>query len=301
MSTQLRKPLDGLAVGLMLVLCACWGFQQIAMKLAAPALHPVMQNGLRSLIASVLLIALMVWRREPFSFRDGRFAAGLGAGALFAGEFLMVGLGLTYTTASHLVVFVYTAPIFTALGLHWWVAGEHMRSVQWLGVLLAFAGIALAFSDGFAGGGATPRMLIGDGLGVLGGLMWAATTLLIRGSSLSEAPPMQTLLYQLVVGALLLLMAGVLMGEWHAVTMTSVAWASLVFQGVGVAFLSFLAWFWLLRHYLASRLSAFSFLTPLFGVGFGVWLLGEPLDPRFIGGAVLVLAGIVLVNARRGA
>jgi drug/metabolite transporter (DMT)-like permease len=301
----MRKPLDGLAAGLMIVLCACWGFQQIAMKLAAPSLHPVMQNGLRSLIASVLLIALMAWRREPFSFRDGRFAAGVGAGALFAGEFLMVGLGLVYTTASHLVVFVYTAPIFTALGLHWWVAGERMRAAQWLGVLLSFAGIALAFSDGFAagfaGGGASSDMLIGDALGVVGGLMWAATTLLIRGSSLSEAPPMQTLLYQLAVGALLLLIAGGLMGEWHAVTMTPVAWASLLFQGVGVAFLSFLAWFWLLRHYLASRLSAFSFLTPLFGVSFGVLLLSEPLDTRFVAGAVLVLAGIVLVNARRRA
>ena len=298
----MRKPLDGLAVGLMVVLCACWGFQQIAMKYAAPSLHPVMQNGLRSLMAAVLLIALMRWRRVPFSIRYGRLAAGLGAGALFAGEFLMVGLGLVYTTASHLVVFVYTAPIFTALGLHFFVAGERLRAVQWLGVLLAFAGIAAAFSNGFANGlsgnPASLAMLKGDALGVIGGLMWAATTLLIRGSSLSEAPPMQTLLYQLAVGAVLLLITGAAMGEWHAVTMTPIAWASLLFQGVGVAFLSFLAWFWLLRHYLASRLSAFSFLTPLFGVGFGVWLLGDPLDPRFIVGALLVLAGIVLVNAR---
>ncbi len=283
----------------MVVLCACWGFQQIAMKLAAPSLHPVMQNGLRSLIGTVLLIALMAARRESFSLRDGRLLAGLGAGALFAGEFLMVGLGLQYTTASHLVVFLYTAPIFTALGLHFFVAGEHLRSTQWIGVLLAFAGLALAFSNGFAASSQNSHeMLIGDALGVIGGLMWSATTLLIRGSSLSEAPPMQTLLYQLAVGALLLLIAGALMGQWHAVTMTPVAWASLAFQGVGVAFASFLAWFWLLRHYLASRLSAFSFLTPMFGVSFGVLLLGDPLDPRFIGGAVLVLAGIVLVNRK---
>jgi drug/metabolite transporter (DMT)-like permease len=298
MST-LRKPLDGLAVGLMIVLCACWGFQQIAMKLAAPSLHPVMQNGVRSLIGTLLLIALMLARREPFSLRDGRLLAGLGAGALFAGEFLMVGLGLQYTTASHLVVFVYTAPIFTALGLHFFVAGEHLRRVQWVGVLLAFAGIALAFSNGFSASSKTSAdMLIGDALGVVGGLLWTLTTLLIRGSSLSEAPPMQTLLYQLAVGALLLLLAGGVMGEWHAVTMTPIAWASLAFQGIVVAFASFLAWFWLLRHYLASRLSAFSFLTPLFGVSFGVLLLDDPLDRRFIGGAVLVLAGIVLVNRK---
>lgn len=297
MST-LRKPLDGLAVGLMIVLCACWGFQQIAMKLAAPSLHPVMQNGLRSLIGTLLLIGLMRLRREPFSLRDGRLPAGLGAGVLFAGEFLMVGLGLQYTTASHLVVFVYTAPIFTALGLHAFVAGERMRRLQWIGVLLAFVGIALAFSNGLSASSSSADMLIGDALGVAGGLMWSATTLLIRGSLLSEAPPTQTLLYQLAVGAVLLLMAGGAMDQWHLGPMTPVAWASLAFQGIGVAFASFLAWFWLLRHYLASRLSAFSFLTPLFGVGFGVLLLGDPLDPRFMAGAVLVLAGIVLVNLR---
>jgi drug/metabolite transporter (DMT)-like permease len=297
--SNLRKPLDGPAVGLMVVLCACWGFQQIAMKLAAPSLHPVMQNGLRSLIATLLLIALMASRREPFSLRDGRLLAGLGAGALFAGEFLMVGLGLMYTTASHLVVFVYTAPIFTALGLHWFIAGERMTPPQWLGVLLAFLGIAAAFSRGFSSiGGTLSNTLIGDALGIVGGLMWSATTLLIRRSSLSEAPPMQTLLYQLAVGAVLLLIAGGVMGEWHAVPMTPLAWASLAFQGIGVAFASFLAWFWLLRHYLASRLSAFSFLTPLFGVSFGVLILGDPLDPRFIAGALLVLGGIVLVNRK---
>lgn len=295
----MRKPLDGLAIGLMVLLCACWGFQQIAMKLAAPAIHPVMQNGLRSALAALLLVGLMRWRREPFSLRDGRLAAGLGAGALFAGEFLMVGLGLGYTTASHLVVFVYTAPIFTALGLHAFVAGERLRGPQWAGVLLAFSGIALAFSRGLAAPLADSSMWIGDALGIVGGLMWAATTLLIRGSSLSEAPPTQTLLYQLAVGALLLIAAGGLMGQWQSIVMTPVAWLSLLFQAVIVAFLSCLAWFWLLRHYLASRLSAFSFLTPLFGVGFGVLLLDEPLDPRFVGGALLVLAGIVLVNVRR--
>jgi drug/metabolite transporter (DMT)-like permease len=54
----------------------------------------------------------------------------------------------------------------------------------------------------------------------------------------------------------------------------------------------------MLRNFLASRLSVFSFLTPLFGVVFGALLLNETLDPRFVGGAVLVLAGVVLVNLR---
>ncbi|SME96709.1 DMT family transporter [Pseudogulbenkiania subflava] len=298
MSTA-RKPLDGLAAGLMLLLCLCWGMQQVAVKLAASAVSPIMQIGLRSLLAALLVGALMCWRQERFSLRDGRLRAGLVAGALFAGEFLCVSVGLIYTSASHMVVFLYSAPIFTALGLHWRVKGEHLGRAQWGGVGLAFAGIALAFSNGLSGQGEWGRMLLGDALGLLGGLLWAATTIVVRASSLSEAPPAQTLLYQLTVASVLLLALGGGTGQWATLQMSPIAWASLLFQGVIVAFASFLAWFWLLRRYLASRLSAFSFLTPLFGVAFGVLLLGEPLDPRFLIGALLVFAGIVLVNLRR--
>ena len=297
---MLRKSLDAFAIGLMVLLCACWGLQQVAIKVAAPALHPVTQIGIRSLVAALMLGAVMVWRREGFSLRDGRLKPGLLAGLLFASEFLLAAIGLLYTSASHMVVFLYTAPIFTALALHWRVAGERLAPRQWLGVLMAFAGVAVVFSTGFFGGEATTRMLIGDALGIGAGILWAATTLVIRASSLSEAPASQTLMYQLGVAAVLMLVAGpLLQGGRPMAPMSGLVWANLAFQSLVVAFASFLAWFWLLRRYLASRLSAFSFLTPLFGVSFGVLFLGETLEPQFIAGAVLVLAGIVLVNLRR--
>ncbi|MDB5892879.1 MAG: EamA family transporter [Rhodoferax sp.] len=297
---MLRKSLDASAIGLMVLLCACWGLQQVAIKVAAPTLHPVTQIGIRSLVAALMLGALMAWRREGFSLRDGRLKPGLLAGLLFATEFLLAAIGLLYTSASHMVVFLYTAPIFTALALHWRVAGERLAPLQWLGVLMAFAGVAVVFSAGLFGGEATTRMLIGDALGIGAGMLWAATTLVIRSSSLSEAPASQTLMYQLGVAAVLMLVAGPLLQGGRAMApMSGLIWANLAFQSLVVAFASFLVWFWLLRRYLASRLSAFSFLTPLFGVSFGVLFLGETLEPQFIAGAVLVLAGIVLVNLRR--
>jgi len=64
-----------------------------------------------------------------------------------------------------------------------------------------------------------------------------------------------------------------------------------------VSFFSYLTWFWLLRQYLASNLAVFSFITPLFGVTFGVLLLDEPLSVNFVVGAVMVLGGVVLVSA----
>jgi drug/metabolite transporter (DMT)-like permease len=294
-----RKPLDAFAMSLLVGLCVLWGLQQVTVKLAAQGMHPVLQLGLRSLVAAVLVYALIVARGQKLALRDGTLLPGLGAGALFAIEFLFAGAGLQYTTASHMSVFLYTAPIFTVLGLHFFLPAERLSLRQWLGVFAAFAGVAVAFSNGFLGGGRELRdMLIGDALGVLGGLFWAATTVLIRCSALSEAPPATTLLYQLGGCGVLLTAIALSRGEAGRVDLTPVVLGCLFFQSVIIAFASYLAWFWMLRRYLASRVAVFSFLTPMFGVGFGVLLLGDPLDVRFGIGALLVLAGVVMVNLR---
>jgi drug/metabolite transporter (DMT)-like permease len=73
---------------------------------------------------------------------------------------------------------------------------------------------------------------------------------------------------------------------------------SLVFQTLVIAIASYLLWFWLLRHHLTSRLMLLSLLTPLFGVLFGALLLGDPIELRFGLGALLVLAGVLIVNGR---
>jgi len=294
-----RKALDGLAVGIMLCLCLCWGVQQVAVKVAAPAVHPVLQIGLRSGIAALMVAALMAVRGQRLSLSDGSLWPGVAAGILFATEFLCVALALLYTTASHVSVFLYTAPIFLVLVLHWRLPDERIDARQWLGVLLAFAGIALAFAEGFAHGAVSWRVLGGDALALAGGVLWAATTLLVRTTALAEAAPTTTLLYQLGIAGLILVALPLALGARIAPPLPGIAWISLLFQTVVVGFASFLAWFWLLRHYLTSRLSVFSFLTPLFGVAFGVILLDDPISLYFGGGAVLVLSGIVLVNLPR--
>lgn len=299
-SKPLRLPLDTLATAGMLALCVCWGFQQIAIKLVAGDIAPIMQIGLRSTFAA-LVLAVVVGRAEGGrAFRDGTALPGLIVGLLFAGEFLFVAQGLLYTTASHMSVFLYTAPIFAALGLHWLLPEERMQPLQWLGVAVAFGGIGVAFlgggSDAASGSAAAgTNMLLGDAMGLAAGLLWGATTVAIRKTSLSEAAPSKTLFYQMAVASVVLLAYAALTGQ-HGIRYTQAAVLSVVFQSVVVALSSYLAWFWLLRRYLASRLSILSFMTPLFGVSFGVLILDEPLDRHFVLGAVMVLAGITLVS-----
>jgi drug/metabolite transporter (DMT)-like permease len=292
-----RKPLDAQASSIMLVLCMTWGLQQVLIKATAGDMAPILQIGLRSGVAALLVGLLMLWQREPGMDWAGTWRPGLVAGGLFSFEYLLVGEGMRFTTASHMAVFLYTAPIFVALGLHWRFPSERLSAVKWLGIGVAFTGIVVTFTGRAApvvGGG--QNMLLGDLLGLLAGASWGATTVVLRSTSLSRAPAAQTLLYQLVAAFVLLVLAATGLGQL-AVHATPLLWGSLAFQAVGVSFVSFLVWFWLLRRYLASPLSVFSFLTPLFGMAFGMWLLKEPLEASFLAGAALVLAGVLLVSS----
>ncbi|MGF6591805.1 DMT family transporter [Pseudomonas sp. 2835] len=293
-----RRNTDAFALQVMLVLCLIWGIQQVMIKWAAPDIAPVMQQAMRSGMAAVLVGLLMCFR-GGWDQVASTWRGGLLAGSLFGLEFLFIAEGLKLTSAAHMSVFLYTAPVFTALGLHFMLPSERLRPLQWLGILLAFGGIAFAFAGGVSLEHLDGQVLLGDAFGVLAGLAWGATTVVVRASRLSEAPATLTLFYQLAVGFVGLLLIAVASGQVTQVQFTPLSIGSLLFQGLIVSFFSYLTWFWLLRRYLASNLAVFSFITPLFGVTFGVLLLGEPLSLNFVLGAIMVLFGVTLVSAEQ--
>jgi drug/metabolite transporter (DMT)-like permease len=294
--SQERKPLDGAAIGAMLALTALWGFQQVTVKWIAADVSLVMQAALRSIVATALLVTWARMRGLALFQRDGTGGPGMVAGLLFAAEFVFIYAGLGYTNASRMSVFIYLAPPLTALGLHFFVRSERLTAVQWGGVLLAFAGIVLAFAEGFGTGLAT---WVGDLCGVIAAALWAATTVVIRATRLARATATKTLFYQLGVSALALPLASVLLGEKGVSAVTPLVVASLAYQGAIVAFASYLVWFWLLTRYFAARLAVLSFLTPMFGMAAGVLFLSEPISGAFVAAALAVAGGIVLVNLRR--
>ena len=229
-----RKALDGQAIALMLVLCFVWGLQQVVLKATAADIAPVFQIGLRSGVAAVLVGLMMAARGERMRVSDGTWRAGVVVGLLFGVEFLLVAEGLRHTSASHMVVFLYTAPIFAALGLHWKLPAERLGVVQWLGIALAFGGLSLAFFTRSQGASPAPgNVLWGDFLGLMGGVAWGATTVVVRTTRLASAPATQTLLYQLIGAFVLLTLAAVATGQARF-NPTPQVWASLVFHSVVV-------------------------------------------------------------------
>ena len=290
------RPLDGAAMALVVLFCLAWGFNQVAVKLALADVPPLIQCTIRTALAALILLAVMRWRRMPIAARDGTLAAGLVAGALFGLEFLLIYRGLVYTTASRAVLFIYLAPFFVVIGARLFLPGDRFGALQWTGLLLSFAGMLIAF--GVPTPSADPRQILGDIMMVGAAASWAATTLVIKASSLSRISSEKTLAYQLVICIPITAIGALVFGERITAMPSAVALGSLTYQTLVVS-LTYAAWFALIVKYSASRLSAFTFLTPLCGVAAGHLVLGDPLTLAFALAVALVAAGLVLVNQPR--
>jgi drug/metabolite transporter (DMT)-like permease len=291
------RPLDAAAAALAVVLCLSWGFNQVAVKLALHDIPPLIQAAFRSTFGALMVVGIARMRGVKLMEQDGTLWPGLIAGVLFGLEFLLIYRGLVWTTASRAVLFLYLAPFVVVVGARWFLPGDRFDRWQWAGLLLSFAGIVVAFGVPTPDG--NPRELLGDAMIVLAAVAWGATTLVVKATKLVHAPYEKTLLYQLLVSAPMLALAAELLGERVTAQPSAVAVGSLLYQTFWVAGLTFLAWFALVQRYSASRLSAFTFLTPLFGVAAGYIVLSEPLTPAFAAAVVLVIGGLVLVNRPR--
>ena len=293
MISSAGRPLSPGAAALMLMLCLSWGFNQIAIKLALPDIPPMLQATMRSAGALPVLLLVARLRGVKLFERDGTLGAGLFAGVLFGLEFVLIYRGLLLTTASRAVVFLYTAPFFVALGSYQFL-GERLRASQWGGLALSFAGVAVAI--GVPQPDVDANVLWGDLMVVGGGAMWAATTLVAKGTALRRAAPEKALGYQVALSVPILAFAAWFSGETLTRVPGALALSLLVYQAIWVVGLTFLIWFALVQTYSASKLSAFTFITPLFGVVASYFILHDTLTPVFGAAALLVIAGLYLVN-----
>lgn len=294
-----KAHLDGIAVSLLLACCLFWGVQQVLIKVTLAELPPFFQASVRFIGATALLMLWCKWRNIPLWGRDGSLKPGVIAGLLFAVEFAFIYMGLQYTSASRLTVFLYTSPFWVAVLVPLWVPSEKIGKWQWLGLMLAFCGVALAMFDGFSS--AIPISAghwVGDLLALAAGLGWGLTTVMIRTSVLAKLSAEKLLFYQIGIGAVLLTIVSLAAGERWQHTWSGFAISSMLIQTVVGAFVSYLAWMWMLGRYPATKISGFVFLTPLSALLVGSLWLGEALTLPLILGLACVAAGMLLVNRR---
>ena len=276
------------------MLCsALMGINQVLIKIVNSGLHPVFQAGLRSACAFLPVLGFALIRKRKLSVTDGSFWPGMLVGCFFASEFLLLFQGLDFTSVSRASIFFYTMPLWTALGAHYLIPGERLTALRVVGLLLALLGVIVALWSNASP--ASERAFLGDLFCLMAATFWAGIVLVARTTRLSRVCPEMQLLYQLAVSAPILLIVAFFFDDLVREFDTSIAVLFTVQVLVIVCF-GFLLWFWVLSVYPASDMASFSFLSPVFGVLFGGWILKETLDASVFLALILVSVGVVLVS-----
>jgi drug/metabolite transporter (DMT)-like permease len=286
--------LDAKAVMILTVLCLVWGLNAVAIKYATAGIAPIFCAGLRSVIATLCLVAWMACRR--INIFSGHLKDGMIVGFLFGAEFGLLYMAILYTTVSSAWILLYTSPFFHALGAHFLLSGDRLSPIRGAGLILSFAGILVLLSKHL--GLPSIQQFAGDLLAIGAAALWALTTVYIKRRLVIAVSPYHTLFYQTLFSIPLLFLLSLLFRETPIQTLDGLILISVAYQGVLVAFASYLGWFFLVHTYPVSRLSSFTFLTPVFATLAGVVLLSEPLTLRLIVSLILVSIGIYVVNRK---
>jgi len=281
---------------IILTLTVLWGLNYTAIKFSNAGLSPVFTSFLRSVIASFCGVLYCMMIKQKLFHRGILLFHGVMVGVLFGLEFVCLYFGLLYTDAARAIIFMYLSPFVVAIGAHFFLK-EKLDIVKAIGLILAFLGIYFVFRgkpttyDTF--------MLFGDLLTILGAILWGATTLYIKKYLAEKVHPINTFLYQLVFSIPIIFVCAFFLEDTWVKYIDGYILSSLFYQSVIIAFASYFVWFKLIYTYPVAKLSAFTFLTPVFGVLFGVLFLKEQLSLWLVLGLVLVCVGIYCANYKK--
>lgn len=288
-----RLPLSaGLILGL---LCLLWGAQSVSIKFSNQGIPPLMAAALRSIAAGILVWAYARIKSRQVAFPRGQIRHAMMIGLLFGLEFLFLYWSLVFTPVSRSLIFLYTQPFWVALGAHFLLKNDRLNTAKVFGLLLAFGGVAAVFQA--RSSKLPPMYWVGDLMALSAAIFWAATTLYIkRITEVVRIDHFQTLFAQLFYSVPVLALGTVLFEMPADLDLTVVVLAALFYQSVVVAFISYLVWFWLIHRHTVSRLAAFTFMAPLFGVILGSLVLNEPVTLLVWIGLACVAGGLYAVN-----
>jgi drug/metabolite transporter (DMT)-like permease len=257
-----------------------------------PPLHAV---SFRGIVASLVLGGFLLLTGQPLIHRDRRLIHGLILALLFALDFLFTYWGTAYTSASRAVIFLYTQPLWTALGAHFLLAGDRLSPMRSIGLIIAFGGMASVF---FADPGADlSGYWVGDLMEVAAALAWAGTTLYLKVAlSEGEMNEVSLLFYQVLFSLPLLITVALVVEPGARFSLTGEVVAAFAFQTI-VPTASYLVWFAMIHRFRVSQLAAFTLLAPPFGVLAAAAMLGESVGLPLLLGLGLITVGIYAVMA----
>ncbi len=281
----------------MLTIYIAWGSTYLAMRFAIQTIPPFLMAAARFLLAGGLLYA---WRRLS---GEAAPTAKQWRSALIVGLFLLLGGNGMVVWAEQRVpsgiaaLMVSSAPLWMVLidGL------LHRRLPTWrvaLGILIGLAGIGVLVGPSQLTGIHGDIDLVGAGALTLASLSWAAGSLYSRKADLPQSPFLYNGMEMLCGGAALLLL-GTLTGEWGQLQPAAISgpsWLGFAYLVIFGSLIGFSTYTWLLRGAPTALVSTYAYVNPIVAVVIGNLLAQEPLTPRVVLAAVVIIAGVVLIT-----
>ena len=284
----------------LLAVALFWGGTFIAGRIVAPQIPHMTAAALRFIVACALLVPL-AWKVEgglPKLNRAQLHATfALGATGIFLYNICFFA-ALERMPAGRTALFVALNPIVTALILAA-LFGERLGARRWIGIFIAFVGASVVITKGdLSGAIADFSQSVGQGelfmiCAICG---WAAYTIIGR-HALKGLSPIAATTYASLWG-LLLLMCGA-STEWHQFEPRHLSWqvlAALLYLGAVGTVIGFVWYYEGVKAIGPARTAVFNNLIPVFGIGLGALLLGEPILISMVAGGILVIGGVLLTN-----
>lgn len=275
------------------VLSALWGSSFLFMRIAAPALGPVLLIELRVLIAGLALLAFALATRSLPEFRS-RWKHFLVIGVINSAlPFVLIATAELHITASLAATLNATTPLFGALAAALWL-GERLTWGKGVGLLLGLLGVAVLVGLGPVA--LTPAVWLSIGASLLGALSYGVAAVYTR-RNMKGAPPLALALYSQ------LLAAGVLLPgvpfTWPGEAPSGVVVASVLALALLSTAVAYLLYFGLIQRVGPTKATMVTYLSPAFGILWGAALLREPLSVWTFVGFGLILVSVALITGVR--
>ena len=288
----LSVPLGAVLVSI--VIHSLWGGNPVAVKFSLLAFPPLTTAFLRFAIGIACVALWAHWRGVRLLPEKGEWRALWIVAVLFAVQIGLMNVGFHHTTGAMGSVLIATNPLFAVMFAHFVIAGDRMTPAKALGLAIAMAGTSLALlADTDIAGldfGAAGNWIVLSSA-VLLGFRLALSARFVR-----RIEPTRVAMWQMVL-SLPMFGTGALLFEeiaWDQVGAGPIA--GLLYQGVVIAGVGFTVSYHLMRRYTPSVMMSFNFVSPIAGVLFSAWLLGDRVGTLLLAGMALVAAGLYLVT-----
>jgi drug/metabolite transporter (DMT)-like permease len=279
-----------------IIISTVWGSTWLAIKIGLSTMPPFFAAGFRFVVASVVLYTIVRLRKLHIPFTRDAWTVYFALGILsFAIPFALAYWGQQFIPSGLGSILFCAFPLCVALFSHFLLPDERLDAFKVVGTLLGFLGILVIFS---------PDLHVADNSAVAGmaAILLSATmqayALVVTKKHGQEISPITMTFVGMFMASVILLLLGLLFEPTSAIVWSREALGSILYLAIIGSVLTFVSYYWLLKRIEAVYLSLTSFINPIVAVVLGALILDERLASTVLGGAALVLTGILISNGK---